>query len=74
MVLAQGAERIDHLLEDSPSPTISPDLVVTSSPPISLAVRSTRFERCPGGAAAGDRVQPRHDLDVVVEDVGALVR
>ena len=41
--------------KDSPRPTISPDLVTTSSPPISLAVCSTRSER--------SHVEPRRAIE-----------
>ena len=59
--------------KDSPRPTISPDLVTTS-----LAAHLLRHLQHPGraqelGAAARHRVEPRHRLDVVVEDVGTLV-
>jgi hypothetical protein len=71
-LLAQLPERLDDLSCVSPRPTISPDLVTTSSPPISLALRRTRSERSQREPRRADRIQARHDLDVVVEDVGAL--
>src|SRR4051794_3791297 len=45
VVVAQHPERLDHLLVVSPRPTMRPDFVTTSSPPMALALRSTRSER-----------------------------
>ncbi len=56
----------------SPSPTISPDLVTTSPSPSSRGEAQHAAGARELRAAARERVQARDDLDVVVEDVGAL--
>ena len=59
--------------KSSPRPTISPDLVTTSSPPISFAMPQHPARAQEVRAAAGPRVEAGDRLDVVVEDVGPLV-
>ena len=49
-----------------------PDFVTTSSPPIALALRSTRSERRNFEPRRATGYRRGDDLDVVVEDVGAL--
>src|ERR1700722_10796062 len=71
-VLAQRAEGVEHLLvglaESDHQPGLGDDLA--------FAHFTSKLKNAAGAldlrAAPGDGVQPRHDLDVVVEDVGAL--
>src|SRR4051812_13025441 len=71
-LLAQVAERLDHLVVRLAEPDhqagLGRDLVAAHL----LGVAQDAQRALPARPAAGDRVQPRHDLDVVVEDVGAL--
>ena len=71
-LLAQLAEGVDHLLvrlaEADHQAGLGRDLAFTHL----QRVAQDAQRALPARAAAGDRVQPRRDLDVVVEDVRAL--
>src|SRR5690349_21746494 len=71
-LLAQLAEGVDHLVvrlaKADHQAGLGHDLVLAHL----LGVAQHAQRALPGGAAARQRVQPRRDLDVVVEDVGAL--
>src|SRR3954452_21576588 len=71
-VRAQLREGVDHLVVRLAEPDhqagLGGDLVAAHL----LGVGEDAQRPLPARAAAGDRVQPRDDLDVVVEDVGAL--
>src|SRR5689334_13696320 len=71
-LLAQLAERVDHLRVGLPEadhePGLGRDLVAAHR----LGVLEHAQRALPPRAAARDRVQPRRDLDVVVEDVRPL--
>ncbi len=71
MVLAQHAEGLDHLLvglaESDHQAGLRRHLIAPEL--LRVAQHPGRAEE--DGAAPRDRVEPRNDLDVVVEDVGA---
>ena len=71
-LLAQLAERVDHLVVGLAEPDHQAGLRRHLVAAHRLGVGQHAQRALPARPAAGDRVQPRHDLDVVVEDVGAL--
>ncbi len=71
-MLAQQTERLDHLLvrlaEPDHQPRLRRQLIAAELLRVREHARGAQELR----AAPRNRVEPRNDLDVVVEDVGAL--